>query len=415
MSKSILIIGGGVIGLCTAYYARQKGHHVTIVERGAPDHDCCSLGNAGLIVPSHFVPLAAPGMVSLGLRMMFNPESPFYVRPRLDADLLRWGWKFCRAANANHVKRAAPLLRDLLCASRRCFEELAQQWGNDFGLVQKGSLMLCKSERALEEEAKTAEMARALGIPAEVLTAQQTAEREPNVRMDVAGSVYFPLDCHLIPQQLLAQLTRALEESGATFCWSTEVTGWRVNGQRIEAAQTNRGELSADAYVLAAGSWSPHIVRGLGIRLPMQAGKGYSLTLPNPNQKPHLPCLLTEARVAVTPMGNALHFGGTMEIAGMDTSINPARVRGILKSVPQYFPDFSLDDFRDVPAWCGLRPCSPDGLPYIGRFRHYTNLYAATGHAMMGVSLGPITGKLIAEILSDEQPSIRLERLSPER
>ena len=423
-SKSILIIGGGVVGLCTAYYAMQKGHRVTIMERGAPDHDCCSLGNAGLIVPSHFVPLAAPGMVSLGLRMMFNPESPFYVRPRLDADLLSWGWKFCRAANTHHVKRAAPLLRDLTLASRSCFEELAQQWGNDFGLVQKGSLMLCKSAHALEEEAKTAEMARALDIPAEVLTAKQTAELEPNVRMDIAGSVYFPLDCHLIPQQFVARLARALEESGATFRWSTEVTGWRVSGQRIEAAQVcssalrrdyERGELIADEYVLAAGSWSPQIVRGLGIRLPMQAGKGYSLTLPNPKQKPHVPCILTEARVAVTPMGDALRFGGTMEIAGLDTSINPARVRGILKSVPQYFPDFGPDDFRDVPAWCGLRPCSPDGLPYVGRFRHYTNLYAATGHAMMGVSLGPITGKLIAEILSDEQPSIGLEMLSPER
>lgn len=421
MSKSILIIGGGVVGLCTAYYATQKGHRVTVVERGAPDHDGCSLGNAGLIVPSHFVPLAAPGMVSLGLRMMFNPESPFYVRPRLDADLLRWGWKFCRAANADHVQRAAPLLRDLTLASRSCFAELAQQWDNDFGLVQKGSLMLCKSEHALAEEAKTAERARALDIPAEVLTAEQVAQREPNVRMDIAGGVYFPLDCHLNPPQLMGRLTRALAESGATFCWSTEVTGWRIGRERtlgrssIEAVQTNRGELTADEYVLAAGAWSPHIVRGLGINLPLQAGKGYSLTLPHPKQKPNMPCILTEARVAVTPMGEALRFGGTMEIAGMDTSINPARVRGILKSVPKYFPDFSPDDFRDVPAWCGLRPCSPDGLPYVGRFKRFANLSVATGHAMLGVSLGPITGKLIAEVLSEEQPSIGLEMLSPER
>ncbi|MCS6859161.1 MAG: FAD-dependent oxidoreductase [Abditibacteriales bacterium] len=414
-SKSVLIIGGGVVGLCVAYYAMQKGHRVTIVERGAPDHDCCSLGNAGLIVPSHFIPLAAPGMVALGLRMMFNPESPFYVRPRLDADLLRWGWQFCRAASVRHVQRSAPLLRDLLCASRRCFEELAQQWGNDFGFVQKGALMLCKTEQALEEEAKTAEMARALDVPAEVLTAEQVAQREPNVRMNIAGAVYFPLDCHLIPQQFMARLTRALEEGGATFCWSTEVTGWCVSGQRIAAVQTQRGELSADEFVLAAGAWSPQVARSLGIRLPMQAGKGYSLTLPNPKQKPTIPCLLTEARVAVTPMGNALRFGGTMEIAGLDTAINPARVRGILKSIPLYFPEFGPGDFRDVPTWCGLRPCSPDGLPYVGRFRRYANLCAATGHAMLGVSLGPITGQLVAAILSDEPPSVGLDMLSPER
>src|SRR4051794_9331824 len=156
MTKSILIVGGGVIGLSTAYYCLQKGHRVTIVERGAPSHNCCCQGNAGMIVPSHFVPLAAPGMVSLGLRMMWNPESPFYIKPRLSADLLSWAWKFYQASNAEHVRRSAPLLRDLSLASRQCFEELSEIPNNDFGLVKKGLLMLCKTEHALHEESKTA-------------------------------------------------------------------------------------------------------------------------------------------------------------------------------------------------------------------------------------------------------------------
>src|SRR5262245_29918403 len=199
--KHILIVGGGVIGLCTAYYAARKGHRVTIVDRVASDHEGCSYGNAGMVVPSHFVPLAAPGMVALGLKWMWNPESPFYIKPRASWDLLTWGLKFWHAANAEHVRRAAPLLRDLQLASRTGFEKLAALPGNDFGLVKKGLLMLCKTEHAIDEEANTAEQARALGIQAEVLDVNQTAKLDSNVRMDIAGSIYFPKDCHLTPSR----------------------------------------------------------------------------------------------------------------------------------------------------------------------------------------------------------------------
>ena len=168
MSKSILIIGGGVIGLCAAYYAMQAGHRVTLLERNGPERDACSHGNAGMIVPSHFVPLAAPGMVGMGLRMMLDAQSPFAIRPRLDRDLMRWGVAFCRSANAGHVTRSAPLLRDLNLASRACYEELADTFGNAFGLVKKGLLMLCKTERTLHEEGLQAEHAKRLGLPAEV-------------------------------------------------------------------------------------------------------------------------------------------------------------------------------------------------------------------------------------------------------
>ncbi len=285
-AKSIVIIGGGIIGLCTAYYAMRRGHRVTIVERGAPGHDSCVLGSAGMIVPSHFVPLAAPGMVAMGLRMMWNPESPFYIRPRLDAGLAQWAWKFYRAATAAHAARSAPLLRDLNLASRRCFEELAEMPGEEIGLVKKGLLMLCKSEHTLEEEARSAQQAKQLGIPAEVLTPAQTAQLEPGIRMDIAGAVYFPQDCHLTPGRLVAALTHALERGGVKFSWSTELTGWVVKAERIEAARTNRGDISGDEYILAGGSWSPGALRGLNVRLPMQAGKGYSLTLTHPKRLP---------------------------------------------------------------------------------------------------------------------------------
>ena len=413
--KRILIIGGGVIGLCTAYYAMQKGHQVTIVERGSPAHDACSLGNAGMIVPSHFVPLAAPGMVGYGLRMMLHPESPFYIRPRLDFDLIRWGLLFARSATPAHVARSAPLLRDLNLTSRRCYEELAAQFGDVFGLTKRGLLMLCKSEHSLHEEAQMAHKACALGLPADVLSPSETARLDPGVQMDIAGAVHFPQDSHLSPQVFLARLTEALKAGGVEFCWETEVTDWRADQGKIVSVETSQGELSADEYVLAGGSWSPQTVRGLGLRLPMQAGKGYSLTLPHPRQMPQLCSIFTEARVAVTPMGSALRFGGTMEITGLDSSISRSRVDGLLKAIPRYFPDFTPGDFRDLPVWSGLRPCSPDGLPYVGRFRRYANLSAATGHAMMGMSLGPVTGKLMAEVLSGEPPEIALDALSPDR
>ena len=415
MSKHIVIIGGGVIGLAVAYYAQQRGHRVTVLERGAAGHDSCSLGNAGMIVPSHFTPLAAPGMVALGLKWMWNPESPFYVQPRLDGDLLAWGLKFWRAATPAHVRAAAPLIRDLSYASRACFEELAAQPGFDFGLEKRGLLMLCQTQHALDEEAQTAAKARALNIPAEVLDAKATAALEPGVRMDIAGAVLFPQDCHLTPQRFLADLQRAVIGAGGEVVFDSEVTGWRCESRKIVAARTARGEIAGDEFVLCGGAWSAELARELRLAVPMQAGKGYSLTLPHPRQLPKLCAIFTEARVAVTPMNGTLRFGGTMEIAGLNERINPRRVAGIIKSVPRYYPDFSPDDFASIRPWSGLRPCSPDGLPYLGRTRAYENLCLATGHAMMGLSLGPITGQFIASILSGEKPALDLELLDPDR
>lgn len=412
--RTVLIVGGGIVGLCSAYYALQKGCRVTVLERNAPDHTGCSLGNAGMVVPSHFTPLAAPGMVGLGLRMLLNPESPFAIRPRLDADLLRWGWQFTRHANAEHVKRSAPLLRDMNLASRALYERLNEEIG-DFGLVKRGLLMLCKTEHAFHEEAEVAKQAKALGLRADVVTPEEAAKRDPGLRMDIAGGVHFLDDCHLSPNRLLPLLARAVEQNGGTIRWGSEVRRWRTAAGRITAAETTQGDMTADEYVLAGGAWSPGLVKPLGLRLPMEAGKGYSLTLSQPRRLPELCSILTEARIAVTPMGSALRFAGTMEVTGEDLTVNHRRVDGILKAIPQYFPDFAASDFHGLPVWSGLRPCSPDGLPYIGRFARYANLSAATGHSMMGISLGPVTGRLTAEILSGEKPSIDITALSPDR
>jgi D-amino-acid dehydrogenase len=413
--SSVVVIGSGVIGLATAVYAAGKGFSVTVIDRSAESHPGCSHGNAGMIVPSHFVPLAAPGAAALGLKWMWNPESPFWIRPRLDRELLDWGWKFWKASNAQQVRRAAPVLRDLHLASRACFEEFANAAGNEFGLVKRGLLALCKTAHAWEEEALIIPKAKELGIPAQALSAAETAKLDPGITMDIAGSVYFPMDCHLDPGRFMKRLKQLAIEAGVRFQFETEATGAIREGNRLRALQTNRGEISSDQFALCAGSWSAKLGRSLGLALPMQAGKGYSLTLENPPQLPEICSILAEARVAVTPMGKALRVGGTMEIAGLNEEINPARVAGILKAVPKYFPAFSADQFKAVKPWSGLRPVSPDGLPYLGRSGSVRNLVVATGHSMMGLSLGPISGKLTAGILAGEKPAIDLDLLNPDR
>ena len=411
MSKKITILGAGVIGLSTALYCAQRGMRVTLIEKKAQQRDGCSFGNAGMIVPSHFTPLAAPGMVKLGLKWMWNPESPFYIKPRLNLDLITWGLRFWQASTKQRVDAAAPVLRDLSLLSRQCFEEI----GLDFGLVKKGLLMLCKKQQTLDEEAHMAAQALGLGIPAEVLDAKATAVLDPAVTMDVAGSVFFPKDCHLSPGRFITAMEEELKRCGAEILWETEVKGFRTEAGILKSVQTNCGEITSDEFVLSGGIWSDETARALDLKLPMQAGKGYSLTVKNPRQLPELCSICTEARLAVTPMDGALRFGGTMEMAGIDERINPRRVRGIICAVPDYFPAFQESDFSDIQPWSGLRPCSPDGMPYIGRTQRWKNLTIATGHAMMGLSLAPATGRIVADVLAGERSPVALELLSPDR
>jgi D-amino-acid dehydrogenase len=414
MSKRIVIVGGGVIGLCVAYYCAKRGHRVTVLDRESNKGDGCSSGNAGMIVPSHFVPLAAPGMVWLGFKWMWNPESPFYIRPRLNLDLIRWGMRFCTAATATRVKNAAPVLRDLNLVSRELYCQLADS-GVEFGLERRGLLMLCKTQHAMDEEAVAAKKANELGVPAQVLDARQTAELDPAVTMDISGAVYFPKDCHLQPDRFLNALESSIKANGGTILRPVHVLGFRKQADRIQAVTTADGEIEGDEFVLCGGAWSTEVAQSLSLAIPMQAGKGYSLTVPNPIELPKICSIFTEARVAVTPMGNSLRFGGTMEISGLNLEINQARVQGIIKSVPKYYPKFSTSHFEGIQPWRGLRPCSPDGMPYIGRTNRYNNLVIGTGHAMMGLSLAPITGTLIAQIIDGQKSSIDLRLLGPDR
>ncbi len=415
MGRHVLVVGAGVVGLSTAYYALRKGHRVTIVDRSGPDRDGTSYGNIGMITPSHFVPLASPGMVQKGLRWMRSPESPFYVHPRADLDLVRWGWNFHRAATPERVRAAAPLLRDLGRASRACYEDFVAAHGDTFGLRRTGILMLCNTAHGLEEEVKAAVQAHALGMEARVLNATETAQLDPAMRMDIVGAVHFPEDATLTPGRFMRSLQQWVADAGAEFVWQADVQGWRTSGRRIDAVETSQGPRTADEFALCAGVWSDGMTRGLRVRIPMQPGKGYSMTIEKTPRRPNIAAILVEGRVAVTPMGEGVRIGGTMELAGLRQGVDDNRVRGILKSMARYYPDFTPEDVRGVPVWFGFRPLSPDGLPYLGRTKLYDNLTVAAGHAMVGLSLGPITGKLVSELLSGEPPSIPLTLLDPDR
>jgi D-amino-acid dehydrogenase len=387
----------------------MDGHEVFVLDRAEPEDRGCSFGNAGIIVPSHFVPLAAPGMVAMGLRMLPNRRSPFAFSTRPSLALLRWSYQFWRHCNPAHVERNAPLLLELNLRSRDLYTELQQRIG-DFGLEAKGMVMLCESENALRHELLAATEAKRNGLRFDEMS-RADAEASLGIAASVAGAIHYHDDAHLDPTRLMLVLREALRDRGVQFRFGSKVKGWRRTGAQVHAAVADE-EFEADQFVLAAGVWSQALARELGVYLPIEAGKGYSVTLTDAVRRPKLPCILTESRVAITPMGSSLRVGGTMELGCVDERVSQPRVEGILGSVRTYLPDLSSGELERLPVWSGLRPCSPDGVPYIGRVPGAENVVAATGHAMMGVSLGAATGDLVAGLLrgEPERPQLSLSR-----
>lgn len=412
--KKIGILGGGIIGLSSAYYLNKAGHDVTIIDQ-TNLLDGCSHGNAGMIVPSHFIPLAAPGMISKGIRWMFHSTSPFYIQPRFSKSLIKWGYHFYRSATSAHVQRSAPALKEISLLSKSLYQEWKQELPFDFGYQEKGLLMLFKTKEAEHEEANTVEMASRYGIEAYLLNASEVQNLETQIKVDVKGGVYFPGDAHLNPNVLVTNLIKYLRQKSVSFRDKTILKDFQIDNGKVLAVKTNNGDFRFDEVVMALGSWSGEIGGKLQLSLPMQAGKGYSFTLNDVANNVQIPSIFLEARVAVTPMGNSLRFGGTMEITGVDHRINMNRVKGIVNAIPRYYPEMLVPMPNQENVWHGLRPCSPDGLPYIGRSKKIENLIIATGHSMMGLSLAPATGLLVSEFLDNKKSSMNIELFEPER
>ncbi|MFN5480443.1 MAG: NAD(P)/FAD-dependent oxidoreductase [Chitinophagaceae bacterium] len=410
----IVVAGGGIIGMCCAYYLNKAGYEVAVIDRGSMTEGT-SYGNAGYICPSHFIPLASPGIVAKGLQWMLSSSSPFYIRPRLDLDLIRWGLTFWKRSGKSTMNKNIPHLHNILQLSRTLTSELRNELGDHFQMKEMGCLMLYKSSTTEHHEIEQALEAAALHIETRILSAKEVQAMEPDVRVDVRGGVLYPFDAHVHPGDLMQVLHRHLVSNGVEFHLNTSITGMETAGSKVKRVLTNTGDFACGQLVLAAGSWMPELTKMLGFNLLMQAGKGYSMTFENVNRNLRYPSILVDDRVAMTPLGNDLRMGGTMEISGLDSPLLIKRAEAIFKAARSYFPDLPVQFPQKEKIWFGWRPLSTDGLPYIGRVSRYSNLVLAGGHGMLGISLAAGTGKLIEEIVGGHPTTIPIHAFDTER
>jgi len=413
MSKKTIIIGGGIIGLCTAYYLEKEGQKVIVIDK-SDFSSGASYVNAGYITPSHLISLAAPGMINKGIKWMFNSASPFYVKPRLDIDFLKWTLAFKRSSTKAKVEKAIPVIKNINLMSRDLYEEMKSSNDFKFHYERKGLLMCYKSDKVGEEEWEIGERGIKEGLGVKNLSAKEVAELEPKANFDIKGAIYYDSDAHMTPTDFMSEMVAYLKSKGVTFYANEEVVDIEVSNNTISKIKTNKQELLADEVVLAAGSWSPLLTKKIGIQIPVQAGKGYRINVERETNIT-IPAILCEAKVAVTPMDGFTRFAGTMEVAGINHTINPVRVNAIANAAKSYYKNLEISAGEKENAACGLRPCSPDGLPYIGKSSKCNNLTIATGHAMMGWSLGPATGKLVSEVILNKKTSLNLDSFHPDR
>lgn len=354
-------------------------------------------------------------MMAKGIKMMFNGSSPFYIKPRMDLDFLKWTWNFNASSTKKNVEKSIPLIKDINLLSRDLYTEMYDSGDlGDFQLEKKGLLMLYKTAKEGKHEAEVAKRAQEEGLEVKTLTLNELNALQPNLNQDILGAIHYECDAHTTPTELMPKLVAYLKRMGVVFKINEEVLDFSFHNRRISTVTTNTQTYKADEFVLASGSWSEGISKRLKLNLLVQPGKGYRINV-HRNTGILLPAILMEAKVAVTPMQGFTRFAGTMELSGIDHNIKAERVHAIAKAASSYYNGLQITQTEKSEAQCGLRPVSPDGLPYIGRPSAFDNLTIATGHAMMGWSLGPATGKLVTELISDQKLSMNIEGFNPDR
>ena len=410
----ILIVGAGVIGLSCALELLKAGRGVTLVDAGRAGGGS-SHGNCGTITPSHATPLAAPGMVGKALRWMLQPDAPLYVKPRFDPALAHWLLRFAARCNARDYAASSRAKAALLMASRELLERNVREEGLDCEFSAEGSLYVYRDLAALEATAQMIERLHAHGVRAEVFDAARLAAEEPALREGMAGAVFFPDDAALRPDRLVAELARRVRERGGTILEQAGVEAFvRAPDGRIASVRLHDGtqRVAAD-HVLATGAWSPRVARELGLRLPVQPGKGYSITYSRPALVPRRPMVLRERSVCVTAWDSGFRLGSTMEFSGYDDTLNRVRLDALPRGAAEYLREPVGPEKRE--EWFGWRPMTWDDLPILGRAPGVPNLALATGHGMLGVSMSAITGRLIAELVTGRETSLDLAPYSPLR
>ncbi len=414
MGKRVIIIGGGIVGLCSAYYLQKEGCSVTVIDKSKMESGA-SYVNAGYLTPSHIIPMAAPGMISMGLRYMFNSSSPFYMKPRLDKEFLQWAWYFKKSATKEKVEKAIPVIKEVNVLSRELFMDIKNSGDlGTFHLERKGLLMLYKTDKERDHEMQVAEKARFLGLEVRELNTADLLKIEPNVNIKAKGAIHYECDGHSTPADFMARMKNYLQENGVVLLPEQEVVEIIAKQNTVTGVMTPTAKYYADEVVLAAGSWSANLSKKLDLKLPLQAGKGYRINVMEPTDI-SMPAILMEAKMAVTPMKGYTRFAGTMEFSGINHDIRKERVEAIARGAEDFYEGLKITEKTKSEAACGLRPVTPDGLPYIGTSNQYKNLTIATGHAMMGWSLGPVTGKLVSELISVKKPIMDITAFAPER
>lgn len=411
MPSGTVIVGGGVVGLSTAYYLARRGHAVTVLD----DRDLttsASTGNAGIIALGH-PPMPRPGLVIQTLKWMLDARSPLYITPRLDPALIGWMWSFRSACRPAVFERSMQLLATLGKATASCFDEMLAE-GIECDHRPHGWLEVYKTDAAREDVETDAELMRSAGYGVEHLDRDALHAAEPAFADDVRGGVRYRESFSIDPGAFLRGLADRCTAHGALVRDRTAVRRFVRDDGHLDAVETEDGEhIEAETFVLAAGSWSTPLARALGVRVPMQAGKGYHVHVPSTDPPLRTASVCVEQHVAVTPMGDHLRLAGTVELSGLNLDLHQHRVAMLGASAREYLP--GVDPTAASPGWCGLRPCTADGLPVVGWAPGLSNLFIATGHARMGMTLGPITGKLASEWMLDGRPSIDIAALDPKR
>ncbi|MEO8720212.1 MAG: FAD-dependent oxidoreductase [Ginsengibacter sp.] len=412
--EKVIIVGGGMNGLCAAYYLQKSDYEVTIIDSGDITNNC-SFGNMGFLSPSHFVPLASPGIISEGLKYMLKSTSPFYIKPRIDLSFIKWALKFYRNSNQETVEKNAPHLSGLLNLSRRLMNEIKDEIGDVFDMEEIGCMMMCHTKKAFESELKLVDHAKEFNLEIEILNREEVQKYEPDVALDVYGALLFKDDAHIHPGKFMVAMKNYLEENGVTFKLHTTVTGLKKNQNKIVEVNTDKGNFTADEIVLSGGSWLPRLAKMAGINLLLEGGKGYSYTYENVEKNIHYPAILVDGRCAVTPWGNRLRIGGTMEFSGINDRVLIKRMEGIYDSVKLFYPGLKIDFPPKDKIWTGLRPVSPDGLPYIGKAGDFENLLISGGNAMLGISEGAASGQIVSDIIEKRSTLIDISAFKVDR
>jgi D-amino-acid dehydrogenase len=403
-ARRVVVVGGGIIGTACAHFLVRDGWQVTIIERGAFGGGS-SWGNCGLVCPSHVLPLAEPGAVGMALRSVFRKDAPFSIRPRLDPALWSWLLHFALRCNERAMIEAGRGIQALLDSSRELYRAIIEREALDCEWETRGLLYVYRSRELMDGYAETDRLlAETFHRPARRYDGDAVVELEPALQPGLAGGWHYEGDAHLRPDKLLRSWRHVLEAAGVTVREHCALDGFLIRSGRASTVATDQGEFPAEAFVVATGAWTPLLHRHLGGRIPIQPGKGYSLTMPRPAPCPAIPLIFPETRVAVTPFRSGYRLGSTMEFAGYDTTINPRRLQLLRDGARPYLREPDCDPVEE--EWYGWRPMTYDGLPIIDRSPQLENVLIAAGHNMLGLSMAPATGRLVAELLGGAPPHI---------